>query len=123
MAAAVAVSLLIPAGCGDLTTPPAKEPPPAPATTTVSTPERRPGQYGGEENLLPNPSFEEGIRPWEPNGSAALLQLTNRFAKVGRTALRVTSKDVAAYGIQNIGAVVNPVRGDLYEFSAWVKGD
>lgn len=73
-------------------------------------------------NLLPNPGFETDVRYW---GSYTLVPVsrTTTVRWAGDAAGRVTAAGPAAapYGAYTIG-VGEPVAGDRYTFSIWVKG-
>ena len=118
-AAIVAVS----AGCGDLTEPPQAASTGPLSTVAVTTPERLLEEDRDPANLLANPSFEAGVEPWKPIGESSGLRSVPSVRRFGRAALRVTATDLATYGAVNVGAVVNPTRGDVYAFTAWLKAD
>jgi hypothetical protein len=116
------VLVLVLTGCGRLSTVTSTSRGRTNAATTSREPVpplRNPNQYGGLDNVLPNPSFEHGTAPWSPIGGA--LQLTNATSRVGRTAVRVVASKAQAYGLQDLGALAQPAVGDRYTFSAWIR--
>lgn len=108
--------LLLPA-CGDLT------PPPPRTTEARATTAPRPDKdrFGGNANFVLNPSFETGVRGWSPWTSASAIELSRQGPKVGRAAALVRAAEPAPYGIQLLGLVSKPMRGDVYELTAWLR--
>lgn len=107
------LAAVVSAGCGRLT------PVPSTPTTTAPAPLERPkSQFGGRANLLVNPSFELGAKPWTAlsDTKAAVSHAVSRF---GRSSLAVSALKAMPYGVSLITAVASPAVGDRYRFSAW----
>ena len=95
-----------------------------PAATTA-----RPGQGagakpGGDDALLPNPSFEASTSGWQPIGAAVLERTTT--AKDGRWSVKLIGgqRVAARAGIEHATVPVDPeVKVDeVYSAAAWVRG-
>jgi hypothetical protein len=103
------------AGCGNENGPEAAPPPPPPP---LPEPERP--KYGGPQNFVANPSFEDDVRQWRTLADTSLVR-TPQASKAGYSAGEVRALAPTPYGIYVPGAVGYPVTGDVYEASAWIR--
>jgi Carbohydrate binding domain len=67
-------------------------------------------------NLIVNRTFSEPLSPWVPYPTTRAGRVRGRVGEVRLEATRHTT-----YGILQSG-IVNPVQGETYEFSAWLRG-
>jgi hypothetical protein len=116
---AVPLLLLLLAGCSDAGRYANTVPTTTVPTTTVPTVVL---QRSDAANYIPDGSFEHGLWIWQPYQSA-IVRRVPRGAHRGRfdVSVRLAGTTAKPFGIWAPQVVANPVRGDRFSFSVWLR--
>ncbi len=94
----------------------------SPTTSTSKTvPKFVARKYGGPENYVLNPSFEDRLKQWGPWTYNSVVRRTRRYHQDGKIAAEVAAREAAPYGIVQASLVGYPGRGEKFVLSAWVR--